>query len=182
MVILLFGLSSCVKQNQSSQLPSKVIAGNMLETSYESLNNEQKELLDEARKAMDKSYAPYSHFHVGSALRSFSGEIVTGTNVENAAYSPGICAERSALARANILGETKVKTIAIIGKGDDFNTEDVVAPCGVCRQVIYEAAQRSNHDIEIIMSNTVSDKVIVSKISDLLPLAFGPKDIGIEIE
>lgn len=181
--LLLFSLCSCSMKNQNSQFSSKLLADNkILETNYDSLNKEHKELLDEAKKAMEKSYAPYSHFHVGSALRSFSGEIITGTNVENAAYSPGICAERSALARANILGETKVKTIAIIGKGDDFNTEDVVAPCGVCRQVIYEAAQRSDYDIEIIMSNSLSDKVIISTISELLPLAFGPKDLGIEIE
>ena len=182
--ILCAFLASCSSNsisNSSKENISKIHTEAMIETNYESLTKKQKKLLDEAREIMSKSYAPYSHFHVGSAVESFSGEIITGTNVENAAYSPGICAERSALARANALGETKIKTIAIIGKGDDFNTEDVVAPCGVCRQVIYEAAQRSDYDIEIIMSNSLSDKVIISRISDLLPLAFGPKDIGIEI-
>lgn len=181
-VILLFGLSSCVAKNHSSDLPSKISTSTkMFETNYDSLDAEQKILVDEARAIMAKSYAPYSHFHVGSALRSFSGKVITGTNVENAAYGPSICAERAALFHANALGESKIKSIAIIGKGDDFNTEEVVAPCGVCRQVIYEYAQRSDYDIEIIMSNSLSDKVIVSRISDLLPLAFGPKDLGIEI-
>ena len=186
-LLSIFTLNSCVDTKLNNYLtPTAKIVKNsskemtMLETNYNSLSTEQKKLLDEARDVMKQSYAPYSHFHVGSAVRTFSDEIISGTNVENAAYGPTICAERTALFRANALGNYKVKSIAIIGKGDDFNTEDVVAPCGVCRQVIYEFAQRADYDIEVIMSNSLSDKVVVAHISDLLPLAFGPKDLGIK--
>ena len=154
----------------------------MQDLSYEELSSEDRELLDHAKDAMSKSYSPYSHFHVGSALRSFDGEIITGSNVENAAYGPSKCAEQVALTRANMMGQAKIKTIAIIGKGEDFETEEVVAPYGGCRQVIYEFAQRSDTDIKIIMSNSRRDKIIVSTISELLPLAFGPKDLGINVE
>ena len=151
-------------------------------TTYEKLSETQKKLLDEAEKVMENSYNPYSNFFVGAALLTQDNEIITGTNVENAAYSNCFCAERAAVVRANTTGCRKYKAIAVIAKGKDFNTEEVTAPCGSCRQMLYEASQISEHDLEVVMSTTKKDKIIISSISELLPLAFGPKDLGIDIK
>jgi len=152
------------------------------EVKYENLSDFYKNILQAALKALDNSYNPYSHFFVGSALLAFNGKIVTGTNCENAAYGSTICAERAAILSANTLGlGSSIMTIAIIGKGKDFDVEDIVAPCGACRQMLSELSQRSGIDLDVIMSNTKMTKVVIAKISELLPLAFGPKDLGIEV-
>lgn len=71
--------------------------------------------------------------------------------------------------------------VAIIARGEDFNTTEVTAPCGSCRQNLYESAQISERDLEIIMATTNQEKIIIASINELLPLAFGPKDLGIDI-
>jgi len=149
---------------------------------YQDLSETQRRLLEEAERVMENSYNPYSNFFVGAAILTEDGNIITGTNVENAAYGSTICAERAAILRANAMGYRKYRSIAIIAKGRDFDTEEVTAPCGSCRQVIYEFSQLSGHDTEIIMSTTKKDKIVVSSIRELLPLAFGPKDVGIDIK
>lgn len=154
----------------------------MKPTTYEALSEIQRKMLDEAEMAMGNSYNPYSGFSVGAALLTDSGGIVTGTNVENAAYGNCICAERTALVRAVAMGYKRYKSIAVIAKGKDFDIQEVAAPCGNCRQMLYEAAQISGHNLEVIMSTTKKDKILISSISDLLPLAFGPKDLGIEVQ
>ena len=151
-------------------------------TPYELLTEIQKELLDEAEKVMETAYNPYSNFYVGAAVLTRDNKIVTGTNVENKAYSEIICAERAAILRARSNGHKTYKSIAIIAKGKDFDTEKVTGPCGACRQVIYEFAQVSEHNLEIIMSTTRKDKIVIATIEELLPLAFGPKDLGINVE
>lgn len=148
---------------------------------YGDLSGEDQELLDAAGAALKNSYSPYSHFKVGSALRTIDGEIISGTNFENAAYGSAICAERSAILRANAMGKREFHTIAIIAKPEQGSVTDPVAPCGSCRQVIFESSQISDTDIKVIMSNTAKDKIIISHISSLLPLAFGPKDLGIKL-
>lgn len=147
---------------------------------YQDLSKEQQELLDAASQAMDNSYSPYFHFNVGSALRTIDDEIITGTNVENAAGT-SICAERSAILRANAMGKRKIKSIAVIGRPEGGQVSGPITPCGFCRQVIFESSQISDTDIELIMSNTAKDKIIISHISTLLPLAFGPKDLGVKL-
>lgn len=148
---------------------------------YNDLNQIQKNLLDAADKVSKNSHSPYSHFQVGAALLCDDGEIITGTNFENAAYGSTICAERAAILRANSQGKRKFSRIAIIGRGRDFDTIDPVSPCGSCRQVIMEISQISNENIEIIMSNSKKDKIIISSIQELLPLGFGPQNLGIKI-
>lgn len=153
----------------------------MKPSTYERLTEIQKKLLDEAEKVMENAYSPYSHFLVGAALLTHDDIIITGTNVENAAYGNCICAERAAIVRAYAMGYKIYKAIAVIAKGQDFDTQDVTAPCGSCRQMLYEASQISGQDLEVIMSTTKKDKIIISSVTELLPLAFGPKDFGIDI-
>jgi cytidine deaminase len=154
----------------------------MKEVKYKQLNKDEKELLSAAEEVMQTAYNPYSEFFVGAALLSKDGEIVTGSNVENAAYGSTICAERSAILRGNAKGIREFSTLAIISKGKDFDTTEVSAPCGACRQMIYESSQISNRDIKIILSTTKKDKIITTSISELLPLAFGPKDLGMDLQ
>ena len=131
---------------------------------------------------MENSYNPYSKFFVGAALLTKEDEIITGTNVENAAYGDAICAERSAIVRANAMGHRIFKSIAIITKGEGFDTTEPSAPCGSCRQVLYEFSQIAEKDLEIILSSTKKDKIEVTSINELVPSGFGPKDLGIDVK
>ena len=142
----------------------------------------QRKLLDEATKVMDTAYNPYSNFYVGAAILSQDGQIITGSNVENAAYGSTICAERAAILRANAMGIRTFDKVAIIARGEGFDTKEVTAPCGSCRQMLYESAQISERNLEVVMATTKKDKVVVATIEELLPLAFGPKDLGIDIK
>ena len=149
---------------------------------YEQLDSIQKKLLGEAEKVMETAYNPYSHFYVGAALLSKEGPIITGSNVENSAYGSTICAERAAIVRANAMEIRTFDKLAIICRGENFNTTEVTGPCGSCRQMLYESSQISEKDIEIILSTTKKDKIIITTIKELLPLAFGPKDLGIDVK
>ena len=113
----------------------------MKEIKYSQLDKKQKKVLDEAAKAMEKAYNPYSHFYVGAAILSEEGKIIIGSNVENAAYGPSICAERSAIVSANAMGIRIFDKVAVIARREDFDTTEVTAPCGVCRQMLYECSQ-----------------------------------------
>jgi len=151
----------------------------MQETNYENLSAEDKKLLDAAEEAMKRAYNPYSNFFVGAAILTKNGKIITGANVENAAYGSTACAEEVAILRAHAEGEGKnIKKIAVIAKGKDFDTKEVTAPCGCCRQILNEMAYLSNYDIDIILSTTKKDKIVLTKISELLPLSFSLKDLN----
>jgi len=153
----------------------------MKEVKYAQLSPIESRLIGEAEKAMEKSYNPLSKFYVGAAILAHNGKIITGTNVENAAYGPTICAERSAIVRANVMGIRNFDKIAIIAHGKDFDTKEVTGPCGTCRQVIYEFSRIYKKDIEIIMSTTKKDKIVVATIEELLPFGFGTADLGIDV-
>jgi len=148
---------------------------------FEKLKNNQKELLEEAAKVMETAYNPYSKFYVGAAIRTIDNQIISASNVENAAYGSTICAERNALGKANSLGKRMYKSIAIIARGETFNTKEVTGPCGSCRQMIYESSQISGRNIELILSTTKKDRIVLTSIKELLPMAFGPKELGIKI-
>ncbi len=153
----------------------------MTPTDYGSLSPSQKELLDEAAKAMETAYNPYSGFFVGAAMRTSDGQIFTGSNVENAAHG-SICAERSAIVRANAEGYRHFTAVAVIARGKDFDSTIATAPCGACRQMLYEFAQLSGVNLEVILSTTQKDKIILTDIEELLPLGFGPSDLGIDLK
>ena len=132
------------------------------------------ELIDLAAEAARKAYAPYSKFHVGCAIESTDGEIVTGANMENACYRLGLCAEKSALTAAqHTFGLAKVARMAVVGGTGDM----VCTPCGGCRQAIYEAACLSGRDIEIICASGDGSTVESHRINDLLPSGFGPANL-----
>ncbi|NVK45454.1 MAG: cytidine deaminase [Rhodobacteraceae bacterium] len=122
-------------------------------------------LLDEAAKIQDKAYAPYSKFRVGAAIRTPSGAIFTGVNVENAAYPEGTCAEAGAIAAMVLGGETEIAEVAVIGDSDE-----PVPPCGGCRQKIREFA---GPDVKVSMISRTG-KVLTLTVGELLPGAFTP--------
>lgn len=131
-----------------------------------------KELLLKAIEAREMAYAPYSDHKVGAALVGKSGKVYTGCNVENAAYTPTNCAERTAIFKAVSEGEREFTAIAIVGGlGDKLS--DVCAPCGVCRQVL---AEFCDGDLHVVMGTP--DKIVTSTLADLLPLSFGKSDLS----
>ena len=154
----------------------------MKEIRYAQLSGIKRLLLKEAARVMNTAYNPYSRFYVGAALLSQDGRIITGSIVENAAYGSTICAERAALLSANAMGIRKLDKVAVIARGENLDTTTVTSPCGSCRQMLFEASQISGKDLEVIMSTTKKDKIVIKTISELLPMAFGPKDLGIDIK
>ena len=140
-------------------------------------------LVQRAREAALKAYAPYSKFSVGAAIESVDGEVVLGANMENACYRLGICAEISALTAARqAFGLDKVKRIAVagghVGLDGTLAGAAPVTPCGGCRQAIYEAADLSGLDVEVISSNGDGTETLISTIRQLLPHGFGPASLA----
>lgn len=132
-----------------------------------------KELIKKAIDNIEYSYAPYSKFNVSAALETKTGEVFTGVNIENAAYTPTNCAERTAVFKAVSEGYREFKRIAVVG-GANFNIEDYVTPCGVCRQVLVEFT--NPEEFEVIIAKSIDDYVIY-KLAELLPNSFGPSDL-----
>lgn len=143
----------------------------------------EEELVALARAAALKAYAPYSGFHVGCAIESDDGQVVTGANMENACYRLGICAEQSALTAAqHAFGLDRVARIAIAGgtlHTGALSGAMTCTPCGGCRQAILEAAQLSGRDVEILCASADGRAVDRHKISALIPHGFGPANLAI---
>lgn len=148
---------------------------------YDELSKVEQLALVEAESTLKNAYTPYSHFKVAACLYTQEGQLVSGVNCEDASYGLVTCAERTAIVTANAMGLRKFSGIAIITKGENFDTQEPTAPCGSCRQMLYELSQLSNCDLKVIMSSTKKDKILVATISELLPYAFGPKDLGIDL-
>lgn len=130
-------------------------------------------LLSKARQSLRGSYAPYSRFHVGAAVKLANGEIITGSNQENAAYPSGLCAERVALFYANAsFPDVAVEELAIVASSNGFDYNDIITPCGSCRQVIAEIEKRQNSPIKIIMGSQTGKVREVSGIDSLLPMLY----------
>ncbi len=139
---------------------------------YEELNEDDRQLIDEAIQATERSYAPYSHFSVGAAARLSDNSIVSGSNQENAAYPSGTCAERTTLFYANSQHPNKaVLTLAIAAhNGKDFlNTP--IPPCGACRQVMLETEKRYGSPMRILLYGK-QEIYELENVSALLPLSF----------
>lgn len=124
-------------------------------------------LIEQAKKAMQNAYVPYSNFRVGAAVLMKSGKTYTGANIENSSYGATICAERVAIFKAISEGETEIMEIAVVTE-----TETPSSPCGICRQVIAEFSD----DAIIFLSNTKGD-VIETSLKKLLPMAFTRKSL-----
>ena len=135
-------------------------------------NDVIKKLAEAALKVREKAYCPYSGFAVGAALLAKSGEVYTGVNIENAAFTPTNCAERTAFFTAIAKGEREFAAIAIAGGKAGEEPEDFCAPCGVCRQVMREFC---GDEFEIILAKPGEEKVYTLK--ELLPQSFSPRDV-----
>ncbi len=140
-------------------------------------------LIARAREAARNAHAPYSNFGVGAAVLLTDGSIVTGTNFENASYGLSLCAETVAIATLSAAGRLRdVVAIGVIGgmmedgvaKGDT-----PVRPCGRCRQVLNEAAQMGRRDLTVYCGGAEGEAIETHKLSELLPHAFGPADLGL---
>ena len=129
------------------------------------------ELMRLAEDVRAYSYTPYSGFAVGAALLTKSGKVYTGCNIENASYTPTICAERTAVFKAVSEGEREFAAIAVIG-GPAGEKGRFCAPCGVCRQVLREFCEL---DFRILLGSV--DKVQAYTLGELLPTSFGPLDL-----
>lgn len=158
-------------------MENKNITTKIIVCSYEELNDEEKKLVDAAKEASNRSYAPYSRFQVGAAVRLAGGLLVSGSNQENAAYPSGICAERTTLFYANSqYPDRAVEALAIAAQTGEKFIEHPTAPCGACRQVILETEERYRHPIRIYLYGT-NEVYIVDSIVGLLPLCFGKSDL-----
>ncbi len=139
---------------------------------YEELPADERELVDAARQATYSSYAPYSHFYVGAALRLKNGMLIPGCNQENAASPSSLCAERSAIFGAGAqYPKEPVMKLAIAARNDEGFMKEVIPPCGSCRQVLLETEERFKQPIRILLAceNGIH---VVDSIKDLLPLQF----------
>ena len=133
------------------------------------------ELLQEAKKARLHAYTPYSHFQVGAALLTKEGRIYHGCNIENAAYGPTNCAERTAFFKAVYAGERDFDRIAIVGAPEGEEPDGMCAPCGVCRQVMMEFCHPDSFRIVLSGEN---GGVAEFTLKELLPYGFGPANLG----
>jgi cytidine deaminase len=137
-------------------------------------------LIGAARGAAANAWAPYSNFSVGAALLMADGSIVTGANVENASYGLSLCAETVAVAKASAEGRMRdVVAVGIVGGVTGKEGIEPILPCGRCRQVLNEAAQAGKRDLKLWCSGLTGGPVVEYSLSELLPHAFGPANLGI---
>jgi len=145
---------------------------------YDRVTSLQQQALEQALTVLDNAYNPYSGFSVGATLISADGRLITGTNFENAAYGSTICAERAAVLQANSMGVRHFTGIAIIARGKSRKaTTKVTAPCGSCRQVLWELADLWDGTLDVILSTTEKDMIILTSIREIFPLPFGPSQM-----
>ncbi len=142
------------------------------------LNHADRDLLEAAVKACDSAWAPYSGFRVGAAVLLENGQVVTGSNQENAAYPSGLCAERVALfAAGSRFPGHKILAIAVTALKAESGTRHPVTPCGACRQVMLEYEQRYGSDIRLIMLPDHHSILISGSAKNLMPLAFNAESM-----
>lgn len=133
------------------------------------------ELVQAAIEAREHAYTPYSNFAVGAALLCTDGTVYGGCNIENAAYSPGNCAERTAIFRAVFDGQRDFAAIAVVGGPAGQPISKLCAPCGVCRQVMREFCDPAT--FRIILAADPAQP-ISRTLAEMLPLGFGPENLG----
>lgn len=140
------------------------------------LDKQEQSLLREAAEAVSRAYAPYSDFHVGAAILLENGKIVSGSNLENASFPIGLCAERIALANkfANYPKE-KIKAIAV--SVENKKAVSPASPCGMCRQALLEAEIRQGAPVRVLMKGSAHEVYVVDSVKQLLPLPFTSKNM-----
>ena len=145
---------------------------------YDELKISEKNLIDKAKDAVKQSYSPYSRFQVGAAVLLLdSGDIIQGSNQENAAFPSGLCAERTALFYANSrYPQNAVEAIAIAAFSNGDFTEEPITPCGACRQVMVEVQNRFKHPVRLLLYG--KKKIfVIDDITAILPLSFGDSQL-----
>ena len=141
--------------------------------SIDELEPKDAELLRKAHEATQNAYAPYSNFSVGAAVRMANGEIVTGNNIENAAYPSGLCAERVAIFGAMAkFPNVAIEALAITAHSSSKPITEPVAPCGACRQVMVEAEQVSKHPLRVMCQGETGPIMVFDSIESLMPFIF----------
>ena len=133
----------------------------------------EKYLIEQAIEARSFAYTPYSHFQVGAALLTKQGKVYKGCNIENAAYTPSNCAERTAIFKAVSEGEREFAAIAIVGSMEGESNTLPTGPCGMCRQVM---AEFCSLDMPVIIAKSPADYITMT-LGELLPLSFGPANL-----
>lgn len=147
--------------------------------SIEELQQPDARLLNEARRVTQHAYAPYSHFRVGAIAQLDNGEIITGTNQENASFPIGLCAERVMLASAaSLFPEVPIKTIAISYDNEKGQSNHPISPCGICRQSLLEYETKLKHPIRIILGGLAGKVYIIERAAMLLPLSFTADELN----
>lgn len=148
---------------------------------YESMQDLKQEdawLLNEAREVTQQAYAPYSRFQVGAVAKLVNGEIVAGTNQENASFPAGLCAERVLLASASSLyPQIPIGSIAISYSNHNGESDHPISPCGICRQSLLEFEKKLNHPIRLILGGMEGKVFIIPSAGMLLPLSFSSEDM-----
>ena len=143
----------------------------------EELDEKDRQLVEAAIEATKSSYAPYSHFNVGAAVRLDNGVVIPGCNQENAAFGVTICAERTARFAAGAqYPDAKVEAIAIAARNADGLLDDPVSPCGTCRQAMVETEKRSGNKLHILLYGR-KHVYIIEGIGALLPLTFSDEQL-----
>jgi cytidine deaminase len=146
--------------------------------SIDDLTQEDAWLLKEAREVSENAYAPYSNFQVGAVAKLTNGEMVAGSNQENASYPVGICAERVLLASASSLyPKIPIHTIAISYRSATIESDHPVSPCGMCRQSLKEFQERMQHPIRLILGGMEGKVIVINDANELLPLSFSGDDM-----
>lgn len=141
--------------------------------SVEALSPEDRQLLQQAKDAQAGAYAPYSHFKVGAAVLLSNGKVVIGSNQENASYPSGLCAERVAVFQAGAqFPGVRIDKIAITASAANAPTSKPAAPCGNCRQAIFEYEHKQGKPIELLLMGSIGEIYKCPSVKDLLPLAF----------
>lgn len=142
------------------------------------LNDADRQLVEDARKATEDSYSPYSGFRVAAAGRLQDGTILTGTNQENASYPVGICAERTLLSTVGALyPNAAIETIAVTYHNPAGHSDKPVSPCGICRQSLVEYENRTAAPIRLILTGYTGKVIVIEKASSLLPFSFSAADM-----
>lgn len=146
--------------------------------SIEELPEEQQWLLNEAREVTEQAYAPYSNFQVGAVARLRNGEIVAGSNQENASFPVGLCAERVLLASvSSLFPKIPIEMMAISYKSDHQKSDHPISPCGICRQSLQEFESRVGQPVQLILGGMTGPVYVIDSASRLLPLAFTSEEL-----
>lgn len=142
------------------------------------LTEEDAWLLREAKSVTEQAYAPYSNFHVGAVAMLENGEVVAGTNQENASYPVGICAERVLLGSvATLHPNVPIKSLAISYNSDEIKSDHPISPCGMCRQALLEYESRLKKPIRLILGGMEGKVFVIRSSNQLLPFAFTSSEL-----